>query len=104
MNKKNLRMAGLIVGGVLIWMLLGLFAPAESEFEEDKLLKITVLTKNSSATDYRLPIYTKSESEAFQKLRSNPRHQKKLSICISAMEILQKKVKLFVNLILTKTG
>ena len=37
MNKKNLRMAGLIVGGVLIWMLLGLFAPAENEFEEDKL-------------------------------------------------------------------
>ena len=88
MNKKNLRMAGLIVGGVLIWMLLGLFAPAENEFGGRQATKITVLTKNSSATDYRLPIYTKSESEAFQRLRSNPRHQKKLSICISAMEIL----------------
>ena len=37
MNKKNLRMAGLIVGGVLIWMLLGLFAPAENEFGGEQL-------------------------------------------------------------------
>ena len=78
MNKKNLRMAGLIVGGVLIWMLLGLFAPAENEFGGRQATKITVLTKNSSATDYRLPIYTKSESEAFSKVEVKSQTSEKI--------------------------
>ena len=88
MNKKNLRMAGLIVGGVLIWMLLGLFAPAENEFGGRQATKITVLTKNSQLLIIDCQFIPRVNLKLFQRLRSNPRHQKKLSICISAMEIL----------------
>ena len=33
MNKKNIRMAAIILGGVFVWMLLGLFAPSERKPE-----------------------------------------------------------------------
>jgi len=68
MNKKNLRMAGIMVAGVVLWMLLGLFSSTEDDFGPRESTKITVLTKNSSSVDYQLPIYTKSESEAFSKV------------------------------------
>ena len=68
MNKKNIRMAAFIVVGVVIWMLLGLFAPKEREFERPPAQKLTVLTSNSIAQDYSLPITSKSESEAFSKI------------------------------------
>jgi multidrug efflux system membrane fusion protein len=68
MNKKNIRMAAFIVAGVMIWMLLGLFAPEEREFERPPAQKLTVLTSNSIAQDYSLPITSKSESEAFSKI------------------------------------
>ena len=42
MNKKNIRMAAFIVVGVVIWMLLGLFAPEERKFERPPAQKLTV--------------------------------------------------------------
>ena len=33
MNKKNIRMAAIILGGVFVWMLLGLLAPRERKPE-----------------------------------------------------------------------
>ena len=68
MNKKNIRMAGIILGGVFIWMLLGLFAPSERKPEIRDVEKQTVLTINSEAQDYSLPISIQSISEAFSKV------------------------------------
>jgi len=68
MNKKNVRMAAFIVAGVLVWMLLGLFASNDEETFRPPAQKLTVLTTNSSARDYSLPILSKSESEAFSKI------------------------------------
>ena len=68
MNKKNIRMAAIILGGVFVWMLLGLFAPSERKPEVRDVEKQTVLTVNSEAQDYSLPISIQSISEAFSKV------------------------------------
>ena len=56
MNKKNLRMAGLIVGGVLIWMLLDYSRLLKMNLEKTSY-KDNSSNKELSATDYRLPSY-----------------------------------------------
>ena len=71
-------MAAFIVVGVVIWMLLGLFAPKEREFERPPAQKLTVLTSNSIAQDYSLPITSKSDLKPSPRLILNLRHQKKL--------------------------
>ena len=68
MNKKNIRMAAIILGGVFVWMLLGLFAPSERKPEIRDVEKQTVLTVNSEAQNYSLPISIQSISEAFSKV------------------------------------
>ena len=98
MNKKNIRMAAFIVAGVMIWMLLGLFAPEERKFERPPAQKLTVLTSNSIAQDYSLPITSKSESEAFSKIDLKSQTSEKIVKVNFKDGDFVKKVTLYVNL------
>ena len=68
MNKKNLRASGVILFFTLTWMVSGYFAPGDPEVFEPEIKNQKVVTINSIAQDFSLPITVKGESQAFSKV------------------------------------
>ena len=68
MNKKNLRASAFIFGIAVAWMVSGFFAPGDPEIFEPEIKNQKVVTINSIAQDFSLPITVKGESQAFSKV------------------------------------
>ena len=68
MNKKNLRASAAILTIALAWMISGFFAPGDPEVFEAEVKNQKVITINSNAQDFSLPITVKGESQAFSKV------------------------------------
>ncbi len=68
MNKKNLRASAFIFGIAVAWMVSGYFAPGDPEVFEPEIKNQKVVTINSIAQDFSLPITVKGESQAFSKV------------------------------------
>ena len=68
MNKKNLRASAFILAIAVAWMISGLFAPGEPKVFEPEIKNQKVITINSLAQDFSLPITVKGESQAFSKV------------------------------------
>ena len=68
MNKKNLRASAVILLFTVIWMISGYFAQTEPDEYVAPETKEVVLVNTSKASDYRLPVTVKAESQAFSKV------------------------------------
>jgi len=68
MNKKNLRASAFILAIAVAWMISGFFAPGDPEVFEPEVKNQKVITINSNAQDFSLPITVKGESQAFSKV------------------------------------
>ena len=68
MNKKNLRASAFILAIAVAWMISGFFAPGEPKVFEPEVKNQKVITVNSVAQNFSLPITVKGESQAFSKV------------------------------------
>ena len=68
MNKKNLRASAFILAIAVAWMISGFFAPGEPKVFEPEVKNQKVITVNSVAQNFILPITVKGESQSFSKV------------------------------------
>lgn len=68
MNKKNVRASLVILFIAIAWMISGYFAPGDPEIYEPEQKNQKVITINSIAQDFSVPVTVKGESQAFSKV------------------------------------